>query len=195
MDLFEHTLTERERGLKRLGISHLWRAEPAISLSPQTDPISITPDLDAQETVSISQLPEHIQLLFHGKQPPVRTLWTYEGLDTDITNTEQASRMKMMARIQESARTNLRWSTNDMCIWPLDAELVLFRVGVMHLQPTTILCFGKSDALSQSSTATATGSHPIDECDIVFLPDLGEMDLGNQQLKNIAWKIIQSLTP
>lgn len=191
MDLDEHGLSEGQRTLKRLGVTHLWPAEtPARSGSMRTEPSCISaPPATHRSSSDHPALPESLRALFHGKQCPVRTLWAYDGLYADLRADRLSARLDVFRKIQESVRTHLGWSEQDISSWPLDLEPHLIRLGMDRLQPQVIICFGEAGCLR-----SIAGSEPTSPR-ITLLPDLQTMARGDRDLKNEAWRVLRSLSP
>lgn len=204
MDLNEHTLTEAQRTLKRLGVTHLLRqqgkdqedssplstplrAEPKPEISSQAQPDQ-NPSADASQP-----LPLLLRSLFHGKQSPVRTMWTYAGLHEDMQCATNPPRLVVFKKIQESVCQHLKWQANDICSWPLDLDSETFRRGLEHFKPQMILLFQDRETASDKTNAQAKRLQAQANCRIVKLPSLEEMAQGNQQVKNEAWKILQTI--
>lgn len=205
MDLNEHTLTEAQRTLKRLGITHLLRTPDAaqeeiqpISAAPQAAPQPEPPlqNQSAQKPAALASepLPLLLRSLFHGKQSPVRTMWCYAGLYQDLQEATNPARLVVFKKIQESVCQHLHWQIKDICSWPTDLDFNTFRKGLEVFNPGTIILFqtGKTGYEQSSShndhLLKQTSRH------IVTLPSLDEMARGNQQVKNEAWKILQTVS-
>lgn len=204
MDLNEHTLNEAQRTLKRLGITHFLRSPLATKnhiLAPSLhtessqqagfhDHGSSGPpaSLTANET-----LPPVLRSLFHGKHAPMRTMWTYAGLYEDMKRTETPARLAVFKKIQESVCLHLKWTASDISAWPLDVNPQIFDQGIAYYRPRTVIFF--RDNAPETGT-TAEPVHPLlmhAGCRVFTLPNLEEMAQGNQQLKNEAWKILQTV--
>ena len=197
MDLNEHALTEAQRTLKRLGITHLWRSPalerrhleaPAESTVTPSNSIQNTPRSAAMDT----PVPALLRSLFHGKQSPVRTLWTYAGLNEDLAQHAMPERLVVFRKIQESVCLHLNWKEEDICSWPLDVNPQLFRKGLEYFQPRIIIYFELSAAGTRPEEADETTIRQTG-CAVHLLPNLDEMATGNKTLKNEAWKILQTL--
>ena len=197
MDLNEHALTEAQRTLKRLGITHLWRS-PVLERRH--------PEASAENTVTTSNstentprpaavktpVPALLRSLFHGKQSPVRTLWTYAGLHEDLAQHAMPERLIVFKKIQESVCLHLNWKEEDICSWPLDVNPQLFRKGLEYFQPRIIIYFELSAEGARPEDADETTIRQTG-CAVHLLPNLDEMATGNKTLKNEAWKILQTL--
>ncbi len=205
MDLDEYALTEAQRMLKRLGVSHLWRqTEPAtgaIAVAPSDSAPPGVPEPSrtrgapsAPEAASRPEaaLPAILRALFHGKQSPVRTLWTYAGLYADLQMPVAPPRLEMLRKIQSSARSHLGWRETDICAWPLDVPPELFFQGVRFFVPATVIAFGTGPYLPACADTEPAGSI-LRQCALYVLPSLEDMAAGNQQSKNEAWQILQSI--
>jgi hypothetical protein len=157
LDLDEYALSEAQRTLKRLGITHLWReaaaTEPACVPAAADAPAAAGPrTAKARPTATPSgsreePLPPLLRILFHGKQPPVGTLWTYAGLFSDLQRAVVPARLDMFRKIQASARTHLGWAENDICSWPLDVAPAVFHQGLRLFGPRTIIIFGPTSCI------------------------------------------------
>lgn len=203
MDLDEYALNEAQRALKRLGITHLWReagtaepsppveaAEPAQPATPKpapTRPERFSPS--AAETA----LPPLLKTLFHGKQPPVSTLWTYAGLYSDMQQATVPARLDMFRKIQASVRTHLGWADNDICSWPLDVPPATFQQGLRFFRPRIVIVFGPQKGVAVAGADDGASAQP--EAVVVALPYIDEMAAGNKQSKNEAWQILQNVRP
>ncbi|MGE4441017.1 MAG: hypothetical protein AB7D27_05965 [Desulfomicrobium sp.] len=210
MDLNEHTLTEAQRTLKRLGVTHVLRPEAKAPQTPQlqsaslqTPPPTTTHVPSAAPAPSPSRrqaspsdeapLPLLLRSLFHGKQIPARTLWTYAGLLYDMQETDNPPRLNVFKKIQDSVCQHLKWNPGSLCSWPLDLDSTLFAKGLSHFKPQTILFFSGhaaklgADAKKNLLHMEQAGSR------VVVLPDLEAMAQGDQKLKNEAWRILQTL--
>jgi len=138
-------------------------------------------------------MPPLLRALFHGKQLPVRTLWTYAGLNADLNQALIPERLAVFRKIQESACVHLHWSEKDICSWPLDIELNLYHQGLQRFCPKIVICFGENHALLTTAERSEDGRFCLGNCSIYMLPSLDEMALGNKDLKNEAWKILRSI--
>lgn len=194
LDLDEHDLTEAERSLKRLGITHVWRtASPPQSPQPDaTQASTLLVDKPSPATADQPQadrplvIPPLLRALFHGKQSPVVTLWTYHGLHADMRQTMAPERLSIFRKIQETACTHLNWREQDICSWPLDVEPEVFKAGLNTFRPKMVICLGKGDGQPALS--------PLEVGAIRHLPDLDEMAQGNRDAKNEAWRILRAIT-
>lgn len=183
MDIDEYSLTDTARTLTRLGVTHVWRTvapEPAAQMSSAE-----------QETALLMQknTPLVLRPLFHGKQPPIHTLWTYTLLHEDLKQESTPPRLDVFQKIQKSVREHLNWPENALCAWPLDQNLELFRQGLEHFQPQILICFGPCPPLSPRGDNRFT----FEGLQGYLLPSLDDMAQGNRSLKNLAWKILSSL--
>lgn len=203
MDLDEYALSEAQRTLKRLGITHLWReagtaepsppveaAEPVKPATPK--PVPTRPER-ATPSPAETALPPLLKTLFHGKQPPVSTLWTYAGLYSDMQQAGVPARLDMFRKIQASVRTHLGWAENDICAWPLDVPPAVFQQGLRFFRPKIVIVFGPQTGLPVAAAEDRASAQP--EAAVVTLPDIDEMAAGNKQLKNEAWQILQNVRP
>ena len=228
MDLDEYTLSEAQRTLKRLGITHLWRdhAPEALSHSdsapdsestapavesnsrPATQPARTAPARSKGKRTPPGELtaprPEKsgvqerlsplLRSLFHGKQSPCRTLWTYDGLHEDLQQTVIAARLEMFRKIQTSVISHLGWPANDVVSWPLDIPGHLFLQGIIHFRPSIIVAFDPSPNLP-SAPPESEGGIVLKACRVQILPSLADMAAGDKDLKNIAWTALKQLSP
>ena len=204
MDLNEHTLTEAQRTLKRLGVTHLFRPqgkeqeEPSsssapIHVEPPQEPASQIQSVQTPSAAAGQPLPLLLRSLFHGKQSPVRTMWTYAGLHEDLQCATNPPRLAVFKKIQESVCQHLKWHVKDICSWPLDLDSGTFRRGLEHFKPQMILLFQDRETANDTTDAQAKRLQALANCRIVKLPSLEEMAQGNQQVKNEAWKILQTI--
>jgi hypothetical protein len=138
-------------------------------------------------------LPHLLRSLFHGKQIPARTLWTYAGLYRDLQETDNPPRLSVFKKIQESVCLHLKWNPTALCSWPLDIDPGLFIKGVEHFRPETIILFSGHDQDSDPRIKDNLARLEQAGQRIVVLPNLQLMAQGNQQLKNEAWKILQTI--
>ncbi len=191
--------------LKRLGVSHLWRqsapATEAVAAAPSD---GITPGVSepsrtrgaspAPEAASRPEaaLPAILRSLFHGKQSPVRTLWTYAGLYADLQRPVAPPRLEMLRKIQDIARSHLGWREADICAWPLDVPPELFIQGIGFFAPAAVIVFG-TDTHLPACADNEPASSILRQCSTYMLPSLDDMAAGNQQSKNEAWQILQSI--
>jgi len=204
LDLNEHALTEPQRTLKRLGITHVLLppqdpqehedVHPALTsetLHPVTTG-SPPPGVPGSSTVG-EPLPALLRSLFHGKHAPLRTMWTYRGLYEDMLRKDTPPRLEVFKKIQASVCSHLKWSTEEISSWPMDVDTETFRKGLEFFRPRIILLFledhHESGILEEECSVEVKNSG----CRVIMLPSLGEMSRGNQQLKNEAWKILQTV--
>lgn len=182
LDLAEFALTERCRFLTRTGVTHVLCPQPVNQPQSQTNQCTQQPNI-----------PHHLSALFHGKHF-VRTVWTYEGLSADLSLPIAPPRLLFFYKIQESTKKMLAWGAHDLAIWPLDVETALLHEGLRRLSPCIILCFGLPGCAREveeyARTQTPSGTMRMQ---LVYLPDLEPMLTGDKDLKNTAWKILQSL--
>ena len=204
MDLNEHTLSETQRTLKRLGVAHVLRSG-AIAATPQDQQPSSSPATAMTQAPGPrsgkeqnpahpeTPLPHLLRSLFHGKQIPARTLWTYAGLYRDLQETDNPPRLSVFKKIQESVCLHLKWNPAALCSWPLDIDPGSFIKGVEHLRPQTIILFSGYDQDPDPGIKDNLARLEQAGQRIVVLPNLQLMAQGNQQLKNEAWKILQTI--
>lgn len=191
MDLGEYRMTERERLLKRAGVFCLWRgispdrAEPAAPRVSGTD--------NSQKIPSNYAVPPHLLALFHEKQCPVRTLWTYPGLAADLSLSPPSPRLALFQKIQDSVCNHLGWKKQDIYAWPLDVEDALLRHGLEYFRPSVVICFARDASEIKSLQASLKDICP--QARLFLLPDITDMAQGNQAAKNAAWKILQDIFP
>jgi hypothetical protein len=204
LDLNEHTLTEAQRTLKRLGITHLLR--PPIAAQEDTPPAPAAPQAAPQPQPPLQSqaaqkpaaqanepLPLLLRSLFHGKQSPVRTMWCYAGLYRDLQEATNPPRLVVFKKIQESVCQHLHWQIKDICSWPTDLDLGAFRQGFDFFNPGIILLFQTDETGHEQSSSL--DAHLLKQTTrrVVTLPSLDEMARGNQHVKNEAWKILQTV--
>jgi len=201
LDLNEHALSESQRTLKRLGITHVLLPPPVVrdgihTSSPRTE---TSPQGGAQGSpeqpvspASADILPPLVRSLFHGKHVPIRSMWTYAGLYEDMQQAETPARLGVFKKIQASVCLHLKWASTDIGAWPLDVTPQIFRKGVEYFCPRTVIFFcGSTPPTANIEEALAFMKQS--GCRVITLPNLEEMALGNQQLKNEAWKILQTV--
>lgn len=197
MDLNEHALTEAQRTLKRLGITHLWRppVQERQPLEPSAESTVTASNSDQNvdtSAVADTPVPALLRSLFHGKQSPVRTLWTYAGLKEDLGQHATPERLAVFKKIQESVCLHLNWKEEDICSWPLDVDRQLFCKGISYFKPQLIIFFEPRTESARPDEADAMTIRQTG-CVVHILPSLDEMAAGNKSLKNEAWKILQTL--
>lgn len=204
MDLNEYALSESQRTLKRLGITHVLRtplgpSDRTLTPSPRTEG-SLQPELSApipaeHSTPSTAKVavPPLLRSLFHGKHAPVRTMWTYAGLFEDMQRAEIPARLGVFKKIQDSVCVHLNWAAKDISAWPLDVSPQIFLAGLEYFRPRTVIIF--RDNKGEPGIMDAEPNPFLDhaDCLVIKLPNLEEMAQGNQQLKNEAWKILQTV--
>lgn len=120
-------------------------------------------------------------------------MWTYAGLHEDMQCATNPPRLAVFKKIQESVCQHLKWHVKDICSWPLDLDPGTFRRGLEHFKPQMILFFQDRETASDTSDTQAKRLEALGNCRIVKLPSLEEMAQGNQQVKNEAWKILQTI--
>jgi len=204
LDLNEHTLTEAQRTLKRLGITHLLR--PPVAVQEEILPASAVPQAAPQPEPPLQiqsaqkpaaqanePLPLLLRSLFHGKQSPVRTMWCYAGFYQDMQEATNPPRLVVFKKIQESVCQHLRWQIKDICSWPTDLDFNTFRKGLEFFNPSIIILFQTGEA--GYDQPSSQDEHLLKQTTrrIVTLPSLNEMARGNQHVKNEAWKILQTV--
>lgn len=202
MDLNEHTLSEAQRTLKRLGITHVLlpskvTQDPVLAPSLHTESAQqagifahgpTKSPCCAQET-----LPPVLRSLFHGKHAPMRTMWTYVGLYEDMQRTEIPARLAVFKKIQDSVCLHLNWAAKDVSAWPLDVNPQIFYQGIAYYRPRTVIFFRDNGPETGDIGERAHTLLMHTGCCVITLPNLEEMAQGNQQLKNEAWKILQTV--
>ncbi|GAB1410870.1 hypothetical protein MASR1M90_20240 [Desulfovibrionales bacterium] len=192
MDFAEHRLSEAARFLRRQGVVYVWQPQPdALSASSRENEQAGEPVFKHNNLKSLELL-DNMKALFHGKQSPVHSLWTYEHFNEDLHAMAPSPRLEMFRKIQAAALQHLGWPACGVAEWPLDLEWELFTHGVSTLRPHFIFCFGASPMLAgrcreQGGKQIFSGAH------VYFLPNLESMAEGNQNAKNQAWKILQSI--
>jgi hypothetical protein len=204
LDLNEHALTEAQRTLKRLGVSHVLLSQTG---SPKTQPSMVTAQPDPLKNLALTRnlssqtaapgekdsLPLLVRSLFHGKQTPVRTLWTYAGLLEDMQEANNPPRLAVFRKIQDSVCQHLKWELKNLCAWPLDLDPATFAIGLNHFKPRSIILFCGNETETSQENVQNRVLLERSECRIIRLPSLAEMARGNQMLKNEAWKILQEV--
>ena len=204
MDLNEHALSEAQRALKRLGVTHVLRsgrtgqalAAPSRPLDQKASTVQSqarSDDRPQEQTAPDSALPLLLRSLFHGKHAPSCTLWTYAGLYRDLQETDNPARLKVFKKIQESVCLHLKWDDVRLCSWPLDIEPGIFKQGVERFMPQTVILFSVHQNAQDSHLKENLALLGQTGRQVVTLPNLEEMAEGNQQLKNEAWRILQTI--
>lgn len=206
MDLNEHALTEAQRTLKRLGVTHvlasgdLTRTQEAPLQPLDTPTLRPASELSAQDTSrqqapppSETPLPHLLRSLFHGKHTPVRTMWTYAGLHRDLQEPENPARLIVFKKIQESVCQHLKWDPERLCSWPLDLDPSSFKKGLEHFRPNTVIVFRCHESQAGAEQTSNLQAMELAGLRMVTLPDLEAMARGDQQLKNEAWRVLQTL--
>lgn len=206
MDLNEHALTEAQRTLKRLGVTHVLASgdltrtqeaplQPVDAPKPRPASELSAQDMSRQQAPPPSEtpLPHLLRSLFHGKHAPVSTLWTYAGLHRDLQEPENPARLLVFKKIQESVCQHLKWDPERFCSWPLDLDPSFFKKGLEHFRPKTVIVFRSHE--SQVGTEQKSNLSVMEHAGLrmVMLPDLEAMARGDQQLKNEAWRVLQTL--
>lgn len=191
LDLAEYALSETDRTLKRLGITHRWRectttpaVEPRATDAPANQPSS--PGTDQTPPP-----PAWLRFLFHGKQPPVKTLWTYQGLGQDLASVTTPPRLELFRKIQAAACAQGGWAERDICVWPIEASECV--AGLEFFQPRLILVFGALPA--EAMPTTPPGNILLHGIPLHELPGLDEMLAGDKTAKNAAWEFLKTLAP
>lgn len=193
MDFVEHELTEPERLLRRQGVLYRWTA-PSAAYSRAAEPAasSRVASFESNKPKSLS-IPESLQALFHGKQSPVHSLWTYAQLQEDLCALQPPPRLEILHKIQAAAKSHLGWLEASLAEWPLDPDLTLFEYGMRHFRPRHLLCFGTCPSLDSHLPARGEGGHVFQGARVYLLPDLNLMATGDQEAKNQAWRILQNI--
>jgi len=120
-------------------------------------------------------------------------MWTYLGLYEDMQKATNPPRLVVFKKIQESVCQHLKWQGGDISSWPLDLDSETFRKGLEHFRPQLILLFLDNENADETVQARINTLLGMSGCRVVTLPSLEEMARGNQQVKNEAWKILQSI--
>lgn len=192
LDLAEYALSEADRTLKRLGITHRWRectaAPAAESRAPKAPTAQPAHDLDRA-----SAIPTILRSLFHGKQPPMQTLWSYAELGQDLPSVTAPPRLELFRKIQAAACAQGGWTENDICVWPIESAPSVRTAGLEFFQPRLILVFG---ALPAEATPTDIPQNfLLHGIPLRQLPSLDDMLAGDKTAKNAAWEFLKTLTP
>ncbi len=188
LDLAEYALSEADRTLKRLGITHRWReSTPAAAAThaPEASASQPTPQ-DAEQAPAIPTL---LRSLFHGKQPPVKTLWAYPGLGRDLASVTTPPRLDLFRKIQTAARAQGGWKEGDICVWPIEGPERA--AGLQFFQPHLILVFGAPPAEAESTDSP--GNFLLHGIPLRELPSLDDMLAGDKAAKNAAWEFLKTL--
>jgi hypothetical protein len=170
-----HGISERALLLRGAGLA--WVLAPRPSAPPTQQPA--TPPPPAHD----EKLPTILRALFHGKQSPLHTLWTYAELWEDLQRITPP-RLEFIRRIQGACAQHLGWDLQRMALWPCH-DPDLWRAGLARLAPKHILVFG--EAATTIGTAPASCSAKA----ITFLPDLDSMLAGKNKAE--AWEILRNI--
>lgn len=192
MDLAEHALSESDRILKRLGITVRWCARLTESERPDTEAPTQS-RIEPPPTDLSPHIPPLLRSLFHGKHPPVQTLWSYAELTNDLQALETSSRLNLFRKIQQAASAQGGWNPDDICVWPIMAEPHVVEAGLDFFRPQRILFFGPTPK-SLVGTPEGTGPH-IRDIPVVTLPSLDDMLSGDKTAKNAAWAYLRNNHP
>lgn len=195
LDLAEHALSENNRILKRLGVTHLWRVDPGDD-GIATPPPSAKIETRA-ETVHDSPpvappapaLPPVLRALFHGKQAPITTLWTYAELYADLQALNAPVRLELFRKIQDAARAQGGWTDSEICVWPATGRERILETGLEIFQPRLILVFGAATGLGGPAALDTLASRSIT---VKVLPSLDAMIAGDHAAKSNAWDFLKS---
>lgn len=120
-------------------------------------------------------------------------MWTYLGLYEDMQRATNPPRLVVFKKIQESVCQHLKWQAGDISSWPLDLDSGTFRKGLDHFRPQRILLFLDRETADETVHGRIKNLLGQADCPVVTLPSLEEMAQGKQQVKNEAWKILQSI--
>lgn len=193
MDLGEYGLTEQERLLRRAGVLYLWREQaPMPSVSAGPDGPTNTAISSAVPTGC--DIPAHLAALFHEQQHPVRSLWLYAGLAEDLGLPSSPQRLVLFRQIQESVCTHLHWKKSDIAGWPLDVEGHVLHQGLEHFQPQVVIAFAHSLDAPEIKTLQQQLIEICPRAKFSLLPNITAMASGRQDLKNMAWRILQDIS-
>jgi hypothetical protein len=88
---------------------------------------------------------------------------------------------------------HLKWAQRDISAWPLDVDPRIFGHGMEYFRPRTVIYFRPPETSTSAMTEEIRACLEQAGCTVLTLPCLEEMALGNQQLKNEAWKILQTV--
>lgn len=188
MDLAEYACSEPRRTLIRLGITHLWPQAPGSVRAVAGDAVRV--DGEAWATQPEEGLPSFLQVLFHGKHPPVATMWTYAGLEEDLVAATTPPRLLLFQKIQQAACVQGGWKEADICVWPLTVPPVLCAAGLDFFQPRLILSFGP---LSRTAACVPPLCFCLPGVEVRNLPSLEPMLAGDQASKDAAWRALKAL--
>ena len=190
MDFTEFRLTEHERLLRRMGLTHSFReASPQQTLPNQSPNAS---ELLENKNTSIV-IPQVLRLLFHGKHLPVQRVWTYAGMEDDLHAITPPARLEMLRKILAATVSILGWREEKQILWPCTAVKEVWLHGLAEARPEAVFCFGQAPIL-KALEASSDNYTPIVESSICIqpLPSIDAMAAGNQKLKNLAWNILKS---
>lgn len=218
MDLVEHGLTEAQRRLKRLGITHVLRknppepirgattrpdrkpcapaAKPRETAAPDTATISKNNRISNDCTKNCTSFPRLYTALFHGKHLPVHAVWTYPELSRDLQAVHVPERLAMLRTILGVSCSRLAWPEQRHILWPCLPDLETFRRGLERLQPNIVFFFGERTGFGPPPTPqNALAPFLYGRVMIQPLPSLDTMCANDQNSKNLAWKILCALRP
>lgn len=174
MDCHEHTLTELSRLLLRSGVRHVFLTQHLNILSQIQGK-----ELDGNQG----------DALFHGKHLAPRTLWTYAELSADLALANPPDRLLLLRKIQQSAKTHLKWEDADLGTLPLVPEPDSLKLALSQSSCTNILYFGGAAPEFQELMRTES----LPKLQLIFLPSLDDMATGDQNTKNLAWQTIKAI--
>lgn len=135
-----------------------------------------------------------LRALFHGKQCPVQTLWTYVELWDDL-HAPRPPRLDLIKKIQSACAERLGWDTTRMALWPCHCpEPHIWEQGLALWRPQCLLIFGQ-EALRQILPKHQASPEPFPWEDMLIapLPDLSTMLVGNAQAKAQTWQVLQRI--
>ncbi len=190
MDLAEYALSETDRILKRLGVTHVWREAP--ETKPVASPVAETVVAETAPA-SAPPLPALLRSLFHGKQPPIVTMWSYAALHGDLQAVIAPPRLELFRKIQDAACAQGGWNSADICVWPLVAPPHILDAGLKFFQPRLIVFFGPLPADGDQSPSL--GQPLLHGIPVRLLPSLDIMVAGDQAAKSSAWDVLKNLPP
>lgn len=179
MDVDEYPMTESARLLSRAGVRYVFCAQLSNIAGKM-------PGIEMADTLGKS--------LFHEEQIQIRVLWTYAGLSQDLAVSTPPERLDLLYKIQDSVKQLLGWGESGLLTYPMDGGPKVFFQVVQELRPKIILYFGdfleKLDVVAPQ-LATRSGISP--EFQLINLPSLDDMVLGDQDQKNKAWQILKTI--
>jgi len=190
LDFTEFRLTEQERMLRRMGLTHSFREASPQQPTPSQSPNQ--PELLNLKSKPVV-IPQILRLLFHGKHLPVQRVWTYAGLEQDLQAIIPPARLEMLRKILAATVSILGWREEKQMLWPCTADKGAWLQGLAEARPEAVFCFGQAPIM-KALDASSGNYIPMVESNICIqpLPSIDAMAAGDQHLKNLAWNILKS---